>query len=98
MVGFLFLSPRRASKLLNYTRSMRVSNQPNLPLITAASQKEQMLVMSTLTDAPQFGQVCDVIVPGGPVVMVDGRWKIQSSVQSQGLVSPRMTRDPASRS
>jgi hypothetical protein len=35
-----------------------------LPLITAASQKGQMLVMSTLTDAPQFGQLCDVIVPG----------------------------------
>lgn len=47
-----------------YTRSIRVSNHPNFPEITAASQNGQMLVMSTLTDAPQFGQVCDVIVPG----------------------------------
>ena len=52
---------------------MRVSNQPNFPLMTAASQKGQMLVISTLTEAPQFGQACAVMVPGRPVVAVDGR-------------------------
>ena len=45
-------------------RSTLVNNQPNLPLMTAASQKGQMLVMSTLTEAPQFGHACEVIVPG----------------------------------
>jgi hypothetical protein len=75
MVGFLFSSPKRGLRLENgrQTRSIRVNNQPNLPLMTAASQKGQMLVMSTLTDAPQFGQACDVMVPGRAVCAVDGR-------------------------
>jgi len=51
-------------RFASYTRSIRVNNQPNFPEITAASQKGQMLVMSTLTEAPQLGQVCEVIVPG----------------------------------
>ncbi len=68
MVGFLFSAAKS-----DYTRSMRVNNQPNFPLMTAASQKGQMLVMSTLTEAPQFGQACEVIVPGRPVCAVDGR-------------------------
>src|ERR1700736_1480586 len=57
----------------HYTRSILVNNQPNFPLITAASQKGQMLVMSTLTAAPQFGHACAVIVPGRPVSVLDGR-------------------------
>jgi hypothetical protein len=65
MVGFLFQRSQ--------TRSIRVNNQPNFPLMTAASQNGQMLVMSTFTDAPQFGQTCEVIVPGRPVCAVDGR-------------------------
>jgi len=52
---------------------MRVNSQPNFPLMTAASQKGQMLVMSTLTEAPQLGHACEVIVPGRPVCAVDGR-------------------------
>ena len=57
----------------NQTRSMRVNNQPNFPLMTAASQKGQMLVMSTLTDAPQLGQACEVMFPGLPVSAREGR-------------------------
>src|ERR1700681_1410663 len=60
-------------RINDYTRSMRVNNQPNLPLITAASQNGQMLVMSTLTDAPQLGHACEVTAPGLPASASDGR-------------------------
>jgi hypothetical protein len=71
MVGFLFSGAIRAAAV--QIRSIRVNNQPNFPLITAASQKGQMLVMSTLTAAPQLVQLCEVMVPGCPVTNVEGR-------------------------
>jgi len=71
---------------------MRVSDQPNLPLITAASQKGQMLVRSTFTGAPQLGQASAVMFPRCALTALAGRWKIQSSVQSHGAASPAMPR------
>ena len=52
---------------------MRLRDQPNLPLITAASQKGQMLVTSTLTGAPQLGHCKAVTVPRSAVDVVAGR-------------------------